>query len=233
MVDGVIGVEVVMIEAERLRPLTENLRRMTDEDMALLERSIRDLGVVEPLHVVEYEGGRYYLIVNGNHRYTVLTGKMGMDKLPCVILGRDWPMERVYAEAVRLNSISGEFDIVAIIEKMGPVVRRWLDSGMRRPEVAMSLGLRLNSRLLKAVVREEKKEKRGPAAKVTDLEKLIDSLAVAPVAFFGRFCVIKDAECVSAIREILLRAEKEGLVGVDVLREVLVRGLEPGGEGGL
>jgi hypothetical protein len=206
---------------------------MTDEDMALLERSIKDLGVVEPLHVVEYEGGRYYLIVNGNHRFMVLTKKMGMGKLPCVILGRDWPMERVYAEAVRLNSISGEFDVVAFIEKMGPIVKRWLDSGMKKPEVAMSLGLRLNSRLLKAVVQEEEKEKKRPMTKITDLEKLIDSLVVAPVAFFGRFCVIKDSECVDAIREILLRAEEEGLSGIDKLREILVRGLESGSEGSL
>jgi uncharacterized ParB-like nuclease family protein len=225
--------EVVMIEAERLQPLTENLRKMTDEDMTLLERSIRDLGVVEPLHVVEYEGGRYYLIVNGNHRFMVLTKKMGMEKLPCVILGRDWPMERVYAEAVRLNSISGEFDVVAFIEKMGPIVKRWLDSGMKKPEVAMSLGLRLNSRLLKRVIQEEEKEKKRPATKITDLEKLIDSLVVSPVAFFGRFCVIKDAECVDAIREILLRAEEEGLSGIDKLREILVRGLESGSEGSL
>ena len=225
--------EVVMIETEKLQPLTENLRKMTDEDMALLERSIKDLGVVEPLHVVEYEGGRYYLIVNGNHRYMVLTKKMGMEKLPCIILGRDWPMERVYAEAVRLNSISGEFDVVAFIEKMGPIVKKWLDSGMKKPEVAMSLGLRLNSRLLKKVIQEEEKEKKRPAAKITDLERLIDSLVVAPVAFFGSFCVIKDVECVDAIREILLRAEEEGLSGIDKLREILVRGLESGSEDNL
>jgi hypothetical protein len=53
------------------------------------------------------------------------------------------------------------------------------------------------------------------------------------VAFFGRFCVIKDAECVDAIREILLRAEEEGLSGIDKLREILVRGLESGSEGSL
>ena len=224
--------EIVMIEAEKLQPLTENLRKMTDEDMALLERSIKDLGVVEPLHVVEYEGGRYYLIVNGNHRFMVLTKKMGMEKLPCVILGRDWPMERVYAEAVRLNSISGEFDVVAFIEKMGPIVKRWLDSGMKKPEVAMNLGLRLNSRLLKKVMQEEEKEKKRPVTKITDLERLIDSLVVAPVAFFGHFCIIKDVECVDAIREILLRAEEEGLSGVDKLREILVKGLESGSESG-
>jgi uncharacterized ParB-like nuclease family protein len=225
--------EVVMIEAEKLQPLTENLRRMTDEDMALLEKSIKDMGVVEPLHVVEYEGGRHYLIVNGNHRFIVLTKKMGMEKLPCVILGKDWPIERVYAEAVRLNSISGEFDVVAFIEKMGPIVKRWLDSGMKKPEVAMSLGLRLNSRLLKKVIQEEEKEKKRPATKITDLERLIDSLVVTPVAFFGRFCVIKDAECVAAIREIFLRAEEEDLSGIDKLREILVRGLESGSEGSL
>jgi len=224
--------EIVMIEAEKLQPLTENLRKMTDEDMALLERSIKDLGVVEPLHVVEYEGGRYYLIVNGNHRFMVLTKKMGMEKLPCVILGRDWPMERVYAEAVRLNSISGEFDVVAFIEKMGPIVKRWLDSGMKKPEVAMNLGLRLNSRLLKKVMQEEEKEKKKSVTKITDLERLIDSLVVAPVAFFGHFCIIKDVECVDAIREILLRAEEEGLSGVDKLREILVKGLESGSESG-
>ena len=224
--------EVVFIEAERLRLLTENLRKMTDEDMALLERSIKDLGVVEPLHVVEYEGGRYYLIVNGNHRYMVLTKKMGMEKLPCVIIGKDWPMDRVYAEAVRLNSISGEFDVVAFIEKMGPIVRRWLDSGMKKPEIAMNLGLRLNSRLLKTVIQEEEKEKKRPTTKITDLERLIDSLVVAPVAFFGHFCIIKDPECVDAIREILLRAEEEGLSGVDKLRQILVKGLESGSEGG-
>jgi len=224
--------EVVMIEVEKLQPLTENLRKMTDEDMALLERSIKDLGVVEPLHVVEYEGGRYYLIVNGNHRYMVLTKKMGWERLPCVIIGKDWPMERVYAEAVRLNSISGEFDVVAFIEKMGPIVRRWLDSGMKKPEIAMNLGLRLNSRLLKKVIQEEEKEKKRPTTKITDLERLIDSLVVAPVAFFGHFCIIKDPECVDAIREILLRAEEEGLSGVDKLRQILVKGLESGSEGG-
>jgi ParB-like chromosome segregation protein Spo0J len=61
---------------------------MTDEDMLLLEKSMRDLGVVEPLHVVEYDGGKYYLIVNGNHRFDILVKKFGMDKLPCVIIGR-------------------------------------------------------------------------------------------------------------------------------------------------
>ena len=225
--------EVVFIEADRLRPLTENLRKMTDEDMVLLEKSIKDLGVVEPLHVVEYEGGRHYLIVNGNHRYMVLTKKMGMEKLPCVILGKDWPMERVYAEAVRLNSISGEFDVIALIEKVGPIAKRWLESGMKKPEIAMNLGLRLNSRLLKRVIQEEEKEKKRPTTKTIDLERLIDGLVVAPVAFLGRFCVIKDAGCVEVIREILLRAEEGGLSGVDKLRQILVRGLESGGEGGL
>jgi ParB-like chromosome segregation protein Spo0J len=89
-----------MIERERLNPLKENLRVMTDEDMLLLEKSMRDLGVVEPLHVVEYDGGRYYLIVNGNHRFEVLVKKFAMDKIPCVVIGKDWPMERVYVEAV-------------------------------------------------------------------------------------------------------------------------------------
>jgi hypothetical protein len=189
--------------------------------------------MVEPLHVVEYEGGRHYLIVNSNHRFMVLTERMGMAKLPCVVLGRDWPMERVYAEAVRLNSISGEFDIIALIEKVGPVVRRWLESGMKKPEVAVRLGLRLNSRLLKAFVSEEEKQRKRSARKTIDLERLIDSLVVAPVAFFGSCCVIKDSECVGAIREILGRAEEEGLSGIDKLREILVRGLESGGEGGL
>lgn len=232
--------EVVMIEVGKLRPLTENLRKMTDEDIALLERSIKDLGVVEPLHVVEYEGGRYYLIVNGNHRYMVLTKKMGMDKLPCVVIGRDWPAERVYVEAVRLNSISGEFDIVALIEKVGPAVRRWLESGMRKPEIAMSLGLRLNSRLLRAVMgdeaglekrRDSEKKRSGPIVGTNELERLIDRLVATPVAFVGRFCVIKDDGCVDAIREIVLRAEEDGLSGIDVLRQILVKGLESGGEG--
>jgi uncharacterized ParB-like nuclease family protein len=227
--------EVVLIEAERLRPLTENLRKMTDEDMALLEKSIQELGVVEPLHVVEYEGGRHYLIVNGNHRYMVLTKRMGMEKLPCVIIGRDWPMERVYVEAVRLNSISGEFDVIALIEKVGPIVRRWLDSGMKKPEVAMSLGLRLNSRLLRAVVAGEtgsEKRRSKPITGTDELERLIDRFVVTPVAFVGRFCVIKDDKCVDAIREIILGAEEKGLEGIDVLRKILVEGLESGSESG-
>ena len=104
---------------------------------------------------------------------------------------------------------------------------------MKKLEVAMSLGLRLNSRLLKKVIQEEEKEKKKPTTKITDLERLIDGLVVAPVAFLGRFCVIKDAGCVEVIREILLRAEQEGLSGVDKLRQILVGGLESRGEGGL
>jgi uncharacterized ParB-like nuclease family protein len=224
-------VEVVMIERERLNPLKENLRVMTDEDMLLLEKSMRDLGVVEPLHVVEYDGGKYYLIVNGNHRFEVLVKKFAMDKIPCVVIGKDWPMERVYVEAVRLNSISGEFDAVAFIEKLGKIVKRWLDNGMKKTDIALNLGLRFNSRWMKMLlddgVKKEGEEKK--AGKLSDIEKLVNSLVTTPVAVFGNFCIIKDSECVDAIREIMLSADVEGLDGVEKLRQVLRDGLEPRG----
>jgi uncharacterized ParB-like nuclease family protein len=224
-------VEVVMIERERLNPLKENLRVMTDEDMLLLEKSMRDLGVVEPLHVVEYDGGKYYLIVNGNHRFEILVKKFGMDKLPCVVIGKDWPMERVYVEAVRLNSISGEFDAVAFIEKLGKVVKRWVDNGMKKTDIALNLGLRFNSRWMKMLldegVKKEGEEKK--AGKLSDIERLVNSLVTTPVSVFGNFCIIKDVECVDAIREIMLSADVEGLDGVERLRQVLRSGLERGG----
>jgi uncharacterized ParB-like nuclease family protein len=223
-------VEVVMIERERLNPLKENLRVMTDEDMLLLEKSMRDLGVVEPLHVVEYDGGKYYLIVNGNHRFEVLVKKFAMDKIPCVIIGRDWPMERVYVEAVRLNSISGEFDAVAFVEKIGKIVKRWVDNGMKKTDIALNLGLRFNSRWMKMLLNEgvKKEGEEKKAGKLSDIERLVNSLVTTPVAVFGNFCIIKDVDCVDAIREIMLSADVEGLDGVERLRQILRDGLERG-----
>ena len=219
--------EVVKIEKSKLVPLTDNLRKMTDEDMMLLEKSISDLGVVEPLHVVEYEGGKYYLIVNGNHRFQVLTQKFEMNELPCVIIGKDFPMDRVYVEAVRLNSISGEFDMVALVEKVGKIVKRWSNEGWSKRNIASALGLRESSSIMKLLLSDSKKaeENKSREMKASELEKMLNKFSIHPITFFGNICVIKDNECVSIIRDIMLASEVEdGQDGLEKLREILRKG---------
>jgi len=220
--------EVVMIEKDKLVPLAENLRKMTDEDMLLLEKSISDLGVVEPLHVVEYEGGKYYLIVNGNHRFQLLTKKFEMEKLPCVIIGRDLPMERVYVEAVRLNSISGEFDMVALIEKVGKIVKKWSEEGWNNQRILTVLGLRKSSPIAKQLLGIGKKPKKSEKDSLpSKLGNLLAKNIIHPITFFGNICVIKDEECASLIREIMISAEvDEEVDAIEKLRQILRKGLE-------
>ena len=97
-----------------------NLRSMTEDEFRLLVRSIAENGYVEPIQVVEYDGGKRFRVLNGFHRFKVLTDVFSMKTFPVVVVGRDWDEERFLQEMIRLNSIHGEF----IPERVMEAVKR-------------------------------------------------------------------------------------------------------------
>jgi hypothetical protein len=108
--------DYVEIDIEDLIPLEVDLREMTEEEENLLAQSIRETGMVEPLQVVKYDSK--YKIVNGMHRFRILTEVFGMKKIPCIIVGEEWDDIRFWQEAIRLNNIRGEFNPVALAKKV-------------------------------------------------------------------------------------------------------------------
>ena len=100
----------VVVGIEKIVPLEENVRVMTDEEFNALCRSLEENGYVEPIQVVKYgkEPDEYYKVVNGNHRFEALRDVFGWREFPCIVVGEDWSDEKFWSEVFRLNNIRGD-----------------------------------------------------------------------------------------------------------------------------
>ena len=117
---------IEVVDADMIEPMPIKIRNMKPEEMSLLRRSIAELGYVEPIQVCNYtekvdfveREPPFYLIVNGQHRYDVLVGELGADKVSVVVLGENWDKMRYWSEAIRLNNIRGRYDVVKLADRI-------------------------------------------------------------------------------------------------------------------
>jgi len=158
-----------------------NLRSMTEDEFRLLVRSIAENGYVEPIQVVEYDGGKRFRVLNGFHRFKVLTDVFSMKTFPVVVVGRDWDEERFLQEMIRLNSIHGEFIPERVMEAVKRINSR---SQYSQEELRQKLGFsvrgKMYRRLIRSLVeslpeglRDEVQEK---ARRSTSLSEAIDAI---------------------------------------------------------
>src|SRR5436190_13445711 len=98
---GVISVEQVAIDD--LRPDPANPRRIAEDELEALTRSLRSFGFVQPVLA-----RREDRIVVGGHQRLVAARRLGLATMPVVWL--DMSVEEARILGIALNKISGSWD---------------------------------------------------------------------------------------------------------------------------
>ena len=95
-----------------LKPAPYNPRKISDEAMGRLEKSIESWGLVDPLIVNKQTG---YTVVGGHQRLKVLN-KRGESKATCVVV--DLPVSQEKALNIALNNerMAGEYEFSALAD---------------------------------------------------------------------------------------------------------------------
>ena len=95
-----------------LRPDPANPRRISDEELEALTRSIREFGLIDPV-IARAEDK----VVIGGHQRLLAARKLGMKQVPVVLV--DLSEERAHLLNLALNRISGSWDQELLARLLG------------------------------------------------------------------------------------------------------------------
>lgn len=98
--------KVVQVDINKLRPSEYNPRRISDEQLEHLNKSMDEHGFVQPI-LVNRNPKRKYVVIAGHQRLRVAKQR-GMKTVPTIFVDVSEEQERLLN--LRLNRISGQFD---------------------------------------------------------------------------------------------------------------------------
>lgn len=162
-------IQIVQVLIEELRPDPANPRRISDQELEALTRSIREFGLVDP--IIARKEDR---TVIGGHQRLLAARKLGYKTVPVVFA--DLSLEQARLLNIALNKISGSFD--------QELLARLLSELSMVPDVDITLsgfGEDELKNLLKSLNAREKREQ----VENFDLEEAIKAAQSAPVAKRG------------------------------------------------
>jgi DNA modification methylase len=169
-----MSVEEVRIDA--LRPDPANPRRIPDQQLEALTRSIKEYGFVQPVLA-----RREDRTVIGGHQRLVAARRLGYKTVPAVFL--DISVDQARLLNLSLNKISGEWDqelLARLLADLKPVEDLDLSlSGFSEDELA---------KLLKSLDVREKRERRESF----DLDAALEAARAAPRAQRGEIWALGD-----------------------------------------
>lgn len=125
----------VLIPAELVQANNYNPNHVDESNMKLLETSIVENGFAFPIVTVYDADIERFVIVDGFHRYTILTDRLKCKQLPCVVLNQD--ISQRIAATVQFNRARG----VHQVDLMGDLVRSLFEQGQDDEEIAAQLGM--------------------------------------------------------------------------------------------
>ena len=167
---------IEQVPIDLLHPDPANPRRISDEELDALERSLRQFGVVQPI-VARREDGT----VIGGHQRLVAARRLGLTTVPVIWL--DLGAEQARLLGLSLNRISGAFDdalLARLLAELQAVPNLDLSlSGFGEDEVRD---------LLRSLEVREKRER--PEA--FDLEEALEEARRAPRAKLGDLWALGD-----------------------------------------
>lgn len=128
------------IPLEMVEPNDYNPNKVAKQEMGLLLRSIQSDGYTQPVVAIWDEVKQKYIIVDGFHRYAVMTASVEVNagchgRLPVVVLEKS--ISERMASTVRHNRARGKHSI----NGMSSMVFQMLDQGMTDAEICNELGL--------------------------------------------------------------------------------------------
>jgi DNA modification methylase len=169
-----IHVEQVLID--QLYPDPANPRRISDEELESLTRSISKFGLVDPI-VARKEDRQ----VIGGHQRLLAARKLGYKTVPVVLV--DLPLEQARLLSIALNKISGSFD--------QELLARLLADLNTVPDVDLSLAGFDEDELMKLLKTLDAREKREQI-ETFDLDEAMKAAENARVAKIGDLWLLGD-----------------------------------------
>jgi DNA modification methylase len=160
---------IVQTPIEELRPDPANPRRISDQELDALTRSIREFGLVDPIIA-----RRDDKTIIGGHQRLIVARRLGLNQVPVVFL--DLSPERARLLNLGLNRIGGNWD--------QELLARMLAELKEVPDVDLSLSGFSEDELKKYLKSLESREKRD-RLEPFDLEAALEAARAAPVAHTG------------------------------------------------
>ena len=140
-------IQIEQIPIGELRPDPANPRRISDQELETLTRSIREFGLIDPIIA-----RREDKMVIGGHQRLLAARKLGYKTVPVVLA--DLTVDQAHLLNIALNKISGSFD--------QELLARLLSELKQVPEIDLSLsgfGDEELKKLLKSLDSREKRER--------------------------------------------------------------------------
>jgi DNA modification methylase len=162
-------IQIEHVPIEQLKPDPANPRRISDQELETLTRSIREFGLIDPIIARKEDH-----TVIGGHQRLLAARRLGYKTVPVVFA--DLSLEQARLLNIALNKISGSFD--------QELLARLLSELNEVPELDLTLsGFEDNELkdLLKSLQAREKREQ----AETFDLEEAVKAAQSAPVAKRG------------------------------------------------
>jgi DNA modification methylase len=98
-----LALAIEQVPLDQLRPDPANPRRIGDDELDALERSLREFGFVQPVLARRADG-----VVIGGHQRLVAARRLGLANVPVIFL--DLSVEQARLLGLALNKISGTWD---------------------------------------------------------------------------------------------------------------------------
>lgn len=112
---------------------TYNPNDVADPEMDLLYTSIQEDGVTMAIVVYYDDNTDQYIVVDGEHRYTIIRDKFKSDVIPVVIIDKDLGNRMV--STIRHNRARGVHKIMSMAE----IIKKLLESGWDDCRIAQHL----------------------------------------------------------------------------------------------
>lgn len=124
-----------LVDASKVIANDYNPNAVASPEMGLLEHSIREDGVTQPVVTFYDADADIYVVVDGFHRYTVLTKRLKCEQIPIVVI--DKTIENRMASTIRHNRARGKHKV----DLMSDMVVKLLKLGWKDIDIANHLGM--------------------------------------------------------------------------------------------
>lgn len=129
--------QVILAPSEKVIANNYNPNHVPENNMLLLEQSIINNGFCFPIVTIYDSESELYIIVDGFHRYTVLTERLKVKEIPIVVLDHDIA-KRMYA-TVEFNRAHGNHSV----EEMADLVQSLVNQGETDEAICKHLGMEM------------------------------------------------------------------------------------------
>lgn len=124
-----------MVPAEMVVANDYNPNSVASKEMELLQISIEEDGVTQPVVTFYDKEQNKYIVIDGFHRYSILTKVLKCPEIPVVVLDKD--IKERMASTIRHNRARGKHQVTLQAE----LVKSLLLKGWNDEQIAQQLGM--------------------------------------------------------------------------------------------